>query len=173
MGRISAVRAQVFPPDQLRYGGYLRRGKRVPEGPWGALQTARWCDPDDLLGRDNEVQPEVVRRLGQVLVQDLEGMDGRGDGRPVADHPRLPAQGELEVGVPSALADPDPRAVDGHRATHDQLDGGHRIEADGDALRGGAADRGSLAGRHREPVRVEAEEREVGGQAGHRNVDDL
>src|SRR5436190_14428311 len=72
MGRISAVRAQVFPPDQLRYGGYLRLVKLVPEDPWGALQTARWCDPDDLLGRDNDVQPEVVRGLGQVLVQDLE-----------------------------------------------------------------------------------------------------
>src|SRR5216684_1799345 len=142
MSRISAVRAQLFPPDQFGYGGYLRLVQLGPQDPRGTPQTAPGCDTDDLLRRDNDVQPEVVRRLGQVLVQDLEGVDGRGDGRPVADHPGLSGQGELEVGVPPALADPLSRAVDGDRVTHDQVDGVHGTEADGDALRRGAADRG-------------------------------
>src|SRR5467141_2500202 len=117
MGRNSAVRAQLFASYQLGDGSYLRLVQLVPQDPRGTVQAPAACDPDDLAGRDDEVQPEVVGRLGQVLVQDLEGMDGRGDGRPVADHPRLPAQGELEVGVPAALADPDSLAVDGNRAT--------------------------------------------------------
>src|SRR5947209_8935561 len=123
MSRISAVRAQLFAPNQLGDGSYLRLVQLVPQDPRGTVPTPPGCDSDDLVGRDNDVQPEVVRRLGQVLVEDLERMDGGGDGRPVADHRRLPAQGELEVGVAPALADPDPRAVDGNRAAHDQVDG--------------------------------------------------
>src|SRR5438132_3642399 len=173
MRGITAVRARLFPPDQLGYGSYLRLVQLVPEDPRGAGSTGVGRDTNNIIRRDNHVQPEVVRGLGQVLVQDLEGMDGRGDGRPVADHPRLPGQGELEVGVASTLADPDSLAVDGNRATHDQVDGGHRIEADGHALRRGAPDRDSLAGGYRDPVRVEAEEGEVGGPARDRNVNDL
>src|SRR5260370_33188330 len=129
MGRISAVRAQLFAPDQLGDGSYLRLVQLVPQDPRGTVQTPPGCDSDDLVGRDNDVQPEVVRRLGQVLLQDLEGMAGRGDGRPVADHPRLPAQGELEVGVAPALAEPDALALERNGATPAQADGGPGMQA--------------------------------------------
>src|SRR5207302_8901062 len=40
---------------------------------------------DDLVRSDHEIDAEVMARLGQLLVEDLYGMNGGGDDRPRVD----------------------------------------------------------------------------------------
>src|SRR5947208_12748786 len=90
MSRISSVRTQLFPAAELGYGGYLRLVQVGPQDPGRTAQAPLAplsCGTNDLLRSHDQVHPEVVRGFGQVLVENLETMDGRGHGRPVADHP--------------------------------------------------------------------------------------
>src|SRR5438105_10210449 len=131
----------------------------APEDAW---RTAARRRSQRLLGRDDEVDAEVVLRLRQLLVEQLEWVHRRRDGRRVADEAGLDEQAELEVRVAAALADPNAVAVHGDGPADDEVD---RLELlDRDRLRAARLDRRVLG---------EAEERLRLPQPRHRHVDYL
>jgi hypothetical protein len=131
----------------------------APENPGRAAARRR---PQRLLGRDDEVDAEVVLGLRQLLVEQLERVDGGRDRGRVADEPGLDEEAELEVGVAAALPDADALAVRGDGAADDEVDGLELLDRDG--LRAARLDR---------RVPGEAEERLRLPQPRNRHVDDL
>ena len=84
-----------------------------------------------LVGRDDEVDAEVVLGLRQLLVQHLERVDGRRNRGRGAHEAGLDEQAELEIRVAAALADTDAVAVDGDGAADDEVDGLELLDRDG------------------------------------------
>jgi len=104
------------------------RCSQMTPGEWAPRARAH-----HLVGRDDDVDAEVVLGLGQLLVDELEPVDRRDDRRRVVDEPGLGQQHELEVGEPAALAEPDALAVDRDRPADDEVDVPEVLDARRDA----------------------------------------
>src|SRR5215208_160213 len=68
--------------------GDRRDGLVVEVLPHDARRSAPRVDVEDVVRSDDDVDAEVVSGLGQLLVKQLERMDGCHDGRRVVDHSR-------------------------------------------------------------------------------------
>ena len=83
---------------------------------------------NDTLGCNHDVQRHVVLGPGQVLVEQLHGMDGADHRRARLDHAGRGGQAVFEVSKAAALADPHALAVDRHRTRDHQVNGLHLVD---------------------------------------------
>src|SRR5262249_35840529 len=105
---------------QRGHVGELRVGKLAPHDRGRAAVSAPRAD--HALGRDDDVERNVVGRHRNRLVDDLELVDGRDDRRIVVDQLERAGQRELEIAVASAFSDPGALLVDGDAAGYDEVD---------------------------------------------------
>src|SRR6266498_3726837 len=96
---------------------------------------------DDLFPGNDQVEKEIVRRDRQVLVHQLEWMDGRRRRCLPVDGSHLASDRIFEVGVTASLSDPGAFSVDGNGTRHDQVYVRQFARADGLCQTRGALDR--------------------------------
>jgi hypothetical protein len=129
--------------------------------------------PDDALGRNDGVHAEVVLQFGQGFIDDLELVYRRRDGRLRGYQAGVGEQGDLEVGVACAFAEPGAVLVDGYAAHDDEVDRLHLGGVGGGCEPCGGLGICGLCCWRWQAVRVEYVERLEGGQPWRGHVDEL